>query len=535
MNSSTESDPKRVRIDLDAELVATPRPYLDGIAYTLEWHIEAGGSVPMPAGVAELRVPTTDFTAAFDYSDPSRLVRVVVPFGDAVVGESDDDDLWLQLLSAGRLASVDDALLRLMFGDELVRRLHLSNRVAMSVASSEQLVGLGRIALSMSSLERRGVRMDGLWSMEIATLVHGLGSDDLGFWFDVLVRESVPAAQFMDESWIDWLNGAEAPLHQLFVRARSDGMSELGPLASALDAIAEQRVLEESNRIIDDAAEALSLRAVSSTRSARPESREFETGIAASDDLDLLHKRASSTQAYRWSPGELAADAEQFGLANAEFRVDSGQLHVRVERADVDMPISLSQRVMVRASTRDGDLVASASGLRESPDDRLFLSADLLIPESLTQDDVTVVIGRKLPFRAVTSPEFEHLELVRNQQEVVDADRLRQPVGEVNGPFVAEVVAAAFAANAEGRPAVNRPIDDEDESALSGARSIAMTLGRAAEAAAFERRRRRLQTRLDELSIPELDYLAAAAARSGDRDTARVLAKSSMAMLVADM
>ena len=71
-----------------------------------------------------------------------------------------------------------------------------------------------------------------------------------------------------------------------------------------------------------------------------------------------------------------------------------------------------------------------------------------------------------------------------------------------------------------------------DADALAGARSLASQMGRDAEAAEWELQRRKLQVRLDQLQIRELETLAIAAGMQGQHETAMHLAVDARELLL---
>ncbi len=529
----TAPDPSMVLFR--AELFADPLPYTEDVTYELSWTIERVEDIDLHAGVAELRPSGRALTAEFDYSDVAQLVGCAVPFGRVVVDESDDDDPWTQLIEGGSMNPTDSSLVTVLFGADFVAHLHRSNFFTVAISPQPSWATLGRIALGQSTLRRQHHPIEGLWSLELASLVGQLrAGSPLEPWREELLFRAGPALAVLDAGWTDRFDAAS--LNELrglvdHIRAQ-DSARDLGPLATHLLGKAEDELMDELENIVNRAS--VELTAQPTFRGVRPVGGNVESDLVYMGATRALQGREESESI--WQPAQIDAEAHEFGVLVAEWKLTDSRLAVRVE-GGFGLPTGLLARTSVRVTTGPDHLVAGSSGLAFDPATETF-TAELLVPEEVDQSDLTVVVGRDLPMEPCDIDRFNRRQHIREGQDRIDAERLGQADAVTdhtipNRPFVAEMLRRGFSGGDDVVP--THQIDSGDSWALSGARSLAATLGREAEAASWERKRRLLNERLDELGIDELELLALAAARAADRETANTLLDGAQELMLTDL
>lgn len=496
-----------------ADLIAESIPRFDGAAFRLAWQIRREPSPELRAGTAVLRPLDSAMSVDFDYADPSVPVGGVVPFGVVVVDEADDDDPWEQLVRGGGFAEIDLAVVTALFGREFVDNLRTTNSFTLPIEPNPTWSTAGRVALAQTSRQRSWRPLDGLWAFEVGTLVGRLGdADAIRRWARHLFAVSAPTMRLFDVRHVGTASGYRARvehLKSLAERARSlHDQVEIGAWLADLIQADVDRAIAQVEEFLAQAADDDDLVGVR----AHP---------ARHDAGALMGAKRDPAASASGREASIAASARSFGVASATWRIDGRSVHVSIA-ADPRVPVEVVARTEVRVSSVDGQLLASGLSLRPSPMTGQ-LESELLVP-SVDPDDIVVVVGRDLPITGCTASWITAHDRIRTEQTQIDDDRAN---GRGQEPFVVERLRVAFDRD---QVVSDDEIDADDHTGLLGARGLALSFDRDAEAARWEAQRRRLGQRLDDLGISALDRLAVFAGRGGDAAIADELAAAATAL-----
>lgn len=519
-----------------ARLVAEPVLHgANGMAYRLSWTLRAwfGSETELPAGAAFLRPSGSDLEATFDYREPATMISCSIPYGTVedpdphgTVEDLDDDTerdgLWDRLLQEGLFSPIDDALVQALFGDEVKKQMLTNHRFEASVEPSvrRSWAIAGRIAVAQTALRRRCEPLDGLWALELAGLVDDLGSaEPLRSWARELLERAAPILKVLDMPWLGThtANPPIAGLKRLFVRAREiDSSRDVGLLARDLKDEDESSLLQELATLLNDSG-ALSASASERILVTSRRSVFDEPALSGASGPRFL----GDTPQPVWQPALIDQSAKAAGVTAARWLIDGGQIVIEA-LGDSAVPALIQEALMVRVT--DGDhLVAAGLGLTSREESSTLLTTTLTLPPT-TFADITVVLGRELPVDACSADWFDRQEQIYDEQNMQDA---YSGVGQTR--FVVELLRDSFI---HSLPRVIEHFVSADADALAGARSLASQMGRDAEAAEWELQRRKLQVRLDQLQIRELETLAIAAGMQGQHETAMHLAVDARELLL---
>ncbi len=536
----TELDNADALVAIQGELITISLPHPTEDRFSMAWRIKVEHGGTLPAGVATLRLPRSEMEVSFDYRQSASLVAITVPFGFGTVGSDDEDDLIQSLMEQGGFGSIERSMLRVLFGDDTVRALHDGPRIDTFVRRRASWKQIGRVARTQASLRDRRIPVDGLWALEMAIELHEQGEFELQQWASTLAVSARPALQLMKPSWTEWLQPATVSrLQHVFVRAQRADFDELGPLEENLRARAENDLIGDMERIMaveaslgsdgDDHDDGLDFDS---------EAMEFLTGgpslFATRSRVRTPVLDSTRGAGEQWLHGRFLDEdtATALGLRNPQYLVRGQQLLVRLG-FDGSVPAELTARLSIRATTDTGLLAASGAGFRIDESTETLLTAELLMPPGVQGSKLTVVVGADLPFGPLRMDDIDReRRLLKSRTDIERRCEGSSNVAEAAGATVAHLIGNDRVSSQTPMSAVLGDIPD-DPVQLRGARSVALMMRANADAAEFEQRRRALQHRLDDLSIPELELLALAAARAGLKEVSVDLARASLELLSA--